>query len=128
MPPTDKTSITKLTEKMIDEKATLGEWNEKTQRQVRSVMATFVEMIGDNHVRSLSQSRVAEYRSLLLALPRSYGKGQHDKETPLAEWLERAKKMPKEKKGRAAGTLNRHLSQLQEVLVYIAAQGNNIPD
>lgn len=36
--------------------------------------------------------------------------------------------MPKEKKGRAAGTLNRHLSQLQEVLVYIAAQGNKIPD
>ncbi len=127
-PPTDKTSITKLTEKMIDEKAALGEWNEKTQRQVRSVMATFVEMIGDDQVRSLSQSRVAEYRSLLLALPRSYGKGQHDKETPLAEWLERAKKMPKEKKGRAAGTLNRHLSQLQEVLVYIAAQGNKIPD
>jgi integrase len=91
-------------------------------------MATLVEMIGDDHVRSLSQSRVAEYRALLLALPRSYGKGQHDKETPLAEWLERAKKMPKEKKGRAAGTLNRHLSQLQEVLVYIAAQGNKIPD
>ena len=127
-PPTDKTSITKLTEKMIDEKAALGEWNEKTQRQVRSVMATFVEMIGDDHVRSLAQSRIAEYRSLLLALPRSYGKGQHDKEAPLAEWLERAKKMPKEKKGRAPGTLNRHMSQLQEVHVYIAAQGNKIPD
>jgi integrase len=127
-PPTDKTSITKLTEKMIDEKATLGEWNEKTQRQVKSIVDTFVEMIGDDHVRSLSQSRVAEYRSLLLALPRAYGKGQHDRETPLSVWLERAKGLKKEEKGRAAGTLNRHLSQLQEVLVYIAAQGHKIPD
>lgn len=124
----DRTSITNLTDKMISEKAALGEWNAKTQRQVRSVIATFVEMIGDDHVRSLSQSRVAEYRSLLLALPRSYGKGQHDKDTPLAVWLERAKGLKKEQKGRAAGTLNRHLSQLQEVLVYIAAQGNKIPD
>ena len=127
-PPTKETSITKLTEKMIGEKATLGEWNEKTQRQVQSIVDIFVEMIGDDHVRSLSQSRVAEYRSLLLALPRTYGKGQHDKETPLSVWLERAKGMKKEDKGRAAGTLNRHLSQLQEVLVYIAAQGNKIPD
>jgi integrase len=127
-PPTKETSITKLTEKMIGEKATLGEWNEKTQRQVKSIVDTFVEMIGDDHVRSLSQSRVAEYRSLLLALPRTYGKGQHDKKTPLSVWLERAKGLKKEEKGRAAGTLNRHLSQLQEVLVYIAAQGHKIPD
>jgi integrase len=127
-PPTDKTSIIKLTEKMIGEKAALGEWNEKTQRQVRSLIDTFVEMIGDDHVRSLSQRCVAEYRSLLLALPRTYGKGQHDKQTPLAVWLERAKGMKKEEKGRAAGTLNRHLSQLQEVLVYIAAQGHKISD
>lgn len=127
-PLADRTSITNLTNKMISEKSALGEWNAKTQRQVRSVIATFVEMVGDDHVRSLSQSRVAEYRSLLLALPRSYGKGQHDKDTPLAVWLERAKGMKKEQKGRAAGTLNRHLSQLQEVLVYIAAQGNKIAD
>jgi integrase len=127
-PPTKETSIKKLTEKMIGEKAALEEWNDKTQRQVRSLIDTFVEMIGDDHVRSLSQRRVAEYRSLLLALPRSYGKGQHDKETPLAVWLERAKGMKREEKGRAAGTLNRHLSQLQEVLVYIAAQGHKISD
>ena len=53
----------------------------KTQRQVRSLVATFVEMIGDDHVRSLAQSRIAEYRSLLLALPRTYGKGQNDRNT-----------------------------------------------
>jgi hypothetical protein len=51
-------------------------------------------MIGEDHVRALAQSRIAEYRSLLLALPRSYGKGQNDRSTPLLDWLERAKKLP----------------------------------
>jgi hypothetical protein len=47
-----ETSITKLAENLIKEKAKLGEWNSKTQRQVRSLVATFVEMIGDDYVRS----------------------------------------------------------------------------
>ncbi|WP_304494956.1 hypothetical protein [Bradyrhizobium japonicum] len=85
-------------------------------------------MIGDDHVRSLAQSRVAEYRSLLLALPRTYGKGQNDRNIPLAVWLERAKGLPENKVGRESGTLNRHLTQLQEVLVYIEACGHKIPE
>ncbi|MCK1621205.1 hypothetical protein IVA96_32485 [Bradyrhizobium sp. 159] len=121
-------SITELAEKLINEKAKLGEWNSKTQRQVRSLVATFVEMIGDDHVRSLAQSRVAEYRSLLLALPRTYGKGQNDRKIPLSVWLERAKTLPQNEVGRESGTLNRHLTQLQEVLVYIEACGHKIPE
>jgi integrase len=119
-------SITELAENLIKEKAKLGEWNSKTQRQVRSLVETFVEMIGDDHVRSLSQSRVAEYRSLLLALPKTYGKGQNDRKTPLSVWLERAKALPDNEVGRESGTLNRHLTQLQEVLVYIEACGHKI--
>ena len=121
-------SITKLAENLIKEKAKLGEWNSKTQRQARSLVATFVEMIGDDHVRSLAQSRFAEYRSLLLALPRTYGKGQNDRNIPLSVWLERAKTLPEKEVGRESGTLNRHLSQLQEVLVYIEACGHKIPE
>ena len=121
-----ETSILKLTERLVEEKAKLGEWNEKTQRQIASIVDLFVEMIGDDHVRSLSQNKVAEYRSLLLSLPRTYGKGQNDRKTPLAVWLERTKGLPKDQVGRAPGTLNRHLSQLQEVLVHIEACGHKI--
>lgn len=123
-----ETSISNLAENLVKEKAKLGEWNDKTQRQVRSLVATFVEMIGDDHVRSLGQSRLAEYRSLLLALPRTYGKGQNDRKTPLSVWLERAKALPGNEVGRESGTLNRHLTQLQEVLVYIEACGHKIPE
>ncbi|MET3844343.1 hypothetical protein [Bradyrhizobium sp. OAE829] len=127
-PSQKETSIAKLAENLIKEKAKLGEWNEKTQRQARSLVATFIEMIGEDHVRALAQSRIAEYRSLLLALPRSYGKGQNDRDTSLSEWLERAKKLPEKEVGRESGTLNRHLTQLQEVLVYIEACGHKIPE
>ena len=38
-------------------------------------------------------------------------------EIPLfLDWLERAKKLPEKEVGREAGTLNRHLTQLQEIL------------
>jgi hypothetical protein len=37
------TSIAKLAENLIKEKAKLGEWNGKTQRQARSLVATFIE-------------------------------------------------------------------------------------
>lgn len=124
----NETSILKLAERLVEEKAKLGEWNAKTQRQVTSVVTLFIDMIGDDHVRSLAQNRIAEYRSLLLALPKAYGKGQNDHKTPLPVWLERAKVLPKNKVGREPGTLNRHLSQLQEVLVYIEACGHKIPD
>jgi integrase len=122
-----ETSITELAARLIGEKAKLGEWNEKTQRQVRSLIGTFVEMIESDDVRSLSQGRVAEYRSLLLSLPKTYGKGQNDRNIPLKEWLAKAKKLPKDKIGREAGTLNRHLTQLQEILDYIVACGHSIP-
>lgn len=110
-------SILKLTERLVQEKAALGEWNAKTRRQVGSVVALFVDMIGDDHVRSLAQNRVAEYRSLLLSLPRTYGKGQNDRKTPLSIWLERAKTLPKDKVGREPGTLKGVPNKWEEVFM-----------
>lgn len=43
VPSQKETSIAKLAENLIKEKAKLGEWNAKTQRQARSLVATFVE-------------------------------------------------------------------------------------
>ncbi|MGY8684102.1 hypothetical protein Q2941_41045 [Bradyrhizobium sp. UFLA05-153] len=104
-----ETSITELAERLIGEKATLGEWNEKTQRQVRSLIGTFVEMIEDDDVRSLlkdalpnidrSSSRcrkpTARDRTIATLLSRS--------------GLRRLRNCRKKKVGREAGTLNRHL-------------------
>ncbi len=121
-------SISVLTERLIGEKATLEEWRQKTQDQVRSVSALFVKMLGTDDVARISQSAVADYRSLLLRLPKTYGKNPSDFDRSLEDILKEAKKLPKEKVGRTGTTLNRHLTQLKAVIEYIETSGNSIGD
>jgi hypothetical protein len=121
-------SIVVLTERLIEEKAVLEEWRQKTQDQVRSVSALFVKMLGTDDVARISQSAVADYRSLLLRLPKTYGKNPSDFGRSLEDILKEAKKLPKEKVGRKGTTLNRHLTQLKAVIEYIETSGNSIGD
>lgn len=113
---------------MIANKAKLNEWAEKTQRQVRSVAELFVKMLGEDHVSRLAQDQIPKYKTLLLTLPKQYGKGENDKNLPLSDWLKRAKKLPAKEVGRVGATLNRHMGQLDDVLSYIRANGYTIRD
>ena len=123
-----ETSILKLVDQLIANKAKLNEWAEKTQRQVRSVAELFVKMLGEDHVRLLAQDQIAKYKTLLLTLPKQYGKGKNDKNLPLCDWLKRAKKLPSKEVGRVGTTLNRQMGQLDDVLKYIRATGHTIRD
>jgi integrase len=123
-----ETSILKLVDQLIANKAKLNEWAEKTQRQVRSVAELFVKMLGEDHVRLLAQDQIAKYKTLLLTLPKQYGKGENDKNLPLSDWLKLAKKLPAIDVGRVGTTLNRHMGQLDDVLSYIRANGYTIRD
>ena len=125
---TRETSILRLVDQLIENKANLNEWAEKTQRQVRSVAELFVKMLGEDHVRMLAQDQIANYQTLLLKLPKQYGKGKNDKNLPLSDWLKRAKKLPPKAVGRVGITLNRQMGQLDDVLRYIRATGHTIRD
>jgi integrase len=85
-------------------------------------------MLGEDHVRLLAQDQIAKYKTLLLTLPKQYGKGENDKNLPLSDWLKRAKKLPPKDVGRVGATLNRHMGQLDDVLSYIRANGYTIRD
>jgi hypothetical protein len=78
-------------ERLIEENDKLNEWRPKTQAQVRSVAELFVKMIGADDASLVDQSRVAEYRPLLLKLPKNYGKDSKDFDRSLNELLEQAK-------------------------------------
>ena len=54
-------------------------------------------MIGADDVALVNQSQVAEYRSLLLKLPKNYGKDPKDFDRSLNELLEQAKTLPPDK-------------------------------
>ncbi len=121
-------SILALTERLISEKAKLGEWRAKTQDQVRSAVQLFVKMLGGDDVALITQARIADYRTLLLNLPKSYGKRPDDFDRPLEELLEQAKTLPPEKVGRQGSTLNRYLTQLKAVIEYIEGTGIEFGD
>lgn len=121
-------SILALAERLIEEKAKLNEWRPKTQAQVRSVAELFVKMIGADDAALVNQSQVADYRSLLLKLPKNYGKDPKDFDRSLKELLEEAKTLPSDKVGRQGSTLNRHLTQLKSVIEYIETSGRSVGD
>lgn len=121
-------SILALAERLIEEKAKLNEWRPKTQAQVRSVAELFVKMIGADDVMLVDQSQVADYRSLLLKLPKNYGKDPKDFDRSLKELLEGAKTLPSDKVGRQGSTLNRRLTQLKSVIEYIETSGKSVGD
>lgn len=126
--PSARVSMLRLTERLIEEKTTLGEWRPKTCEQVRSVVELFVKMMGADDVALINQSRIADYRSLLLKLPKTYGKSPADKDRALAEVLARAKTLKPKQVGRQGTTLNRHLNQLKSVLEYIEISGASVAD
>ena len=121
-------SILAIAERLIEEKAKLNEWRPKTQAQVRSVAELFVKMIGADDAALVNQSQVAQYRSLLLKLPKNYGKDPKDFDRSLKELLEEAKTLPTDKVGRQGSTLNRHLTQLKSVIEYIETSGKSVGD
>ena len=88
----------------------------------------FVKMLGADEVGLLSQARIADYRTLLLNLPKTYGKNPKDFDRPLEELLDQAKTLPLEKVGRQGTTLNRHLTQLKAIIEYIESSGVAIGD
>ena len=85
-------------------------------------------MIGADDVALVNQSQVAEYRSLLLKLPKNHGKDPKDFDRSLNELLEQAKTLPPDKVGRQGSTLNRHLTQLKSVIEYIETSGKSVGD
>jgi integrase len=113
---------------LIEEKAKLNEWRPKTQAQVHSVAELFVKMIGADDATLVNQSQVADYRSLLLNLPKNYGKDPKDFDRSLKELLEEAKTLPSDKVGRQGSTLNGHLTQLKSVIEYIETSGKSVGD
>lgn len=72
-----------------------------------------MKLIGADDAALVNQSQIAEYRSLLLKLPKNYGKDPKDFDRSLKELLEVAKTLPSDKVGRQGSTLNRHLTQLK---------------
>ena len=101
----------------------MGNWDEKTAGQHISIARLLTRIVQHDDVARLRQCDVAKYRDVLLGLPKSYGKSSKDAQRSVAELLARGQALPEEKRGLIAPTINRHMTQLGNILKSAASYG-----
>ncbi|MET3844390.1 hypothetical protein [Bradyrhizobium sp. OAE829] len=114
--------FSKFAENVIKLNAKNGQWDQKTQRQARSVANLFVKfMIEDQQVDDLNllrQAHVGKFVDLLVfEIYKHYGKSVRDEHLTIAQLREKGHELDKNKKegekskcGLSSGTVNRHLT------------------
>jgi integrase len=112
-----------------------GHWDQKTQRQARSVSILFVKfMIEDQRVHDLSllsQTHAGKFVDFLFfEIYQHYGKSVRDEHLTIAQLREKGRELDKKSKqsekskcGLSSGTVNRHLTFLGQIFDYAGARG-----
>jgi integrase len=126
--------FTKFAEDVIKLNAKNGHWDQKTQRQARSVSNLFVKfMIEDQHVDDLNLLRQAHIGKfvdfLFFEIYKHYGKSVRDEHLTIAQLREKGRELDKNKKEGEKSkcglsrTVNRHLTFLGQIFDYASARG-----
>lgn len=120
--------FSKFADDVIQQNARDGHWDDKTQRQARSISSLFVKfMLQDQHVQNLNalgQHHVGNFVDFMRSeLYKNYGKSPKDKDRTIAELRANALARGKKERGIAGDTLNRHLTFLAQIFRHAAARG-----
>lgn len=123
------TSILAVVNRMIEIKQAddVG-LEQKTANQYLSFAALFVRATGKSDIRTVTQADVANFRTTLCKLPKSFGKTPSDKTRPLADILASAAEMPPEKVGLSTGTINRYIDHVSATVNAAKSEGIEISD
>ncbi|WP_454620457.1 DUF6538 domain-containing protein [Bradyrhizobium cenepequi] len=118
----------RLSDDVIQQNARDGHWDDKTQRQARSLSKLFVKfMLQDQKVldlNSLRQSHIGKFVDFLRSeIYVHYGKSVRDEDLSIAELREKALTVNKNKRGIGGDTLNRHLTFLGQMFRHAIARG-----
>ncbi len=103
-------------------------WDEKTQRQVRSIAGLLVKfLLQDQRVEDLSrvsQENLASFVDFLRQdIYKHYGRSSRDERRTIAELRDIAAQKSENKRGIERDTLNRHLGFLSQVFGHAALRG-----
>jgi integrase len=115
-------------ESVIAQNAKDSHWDEKTQRQAKSISNLFVKfMVQDQRildVNLLLQKHVGAFVDFLRHdIYVHYGKSVRDKRATIKELRVKGQSVAKEKRGIIADTLNRHLTFLDQIFEHATARG-----
>ncbi|WOH48237.1 tyrosine-type recombinase/integrase [Bradyrhizobium sp. sBnM-33] len=106
-------------------------WDQKTQRQARSVSNLFIKFMiqdqGVHDLNSLRQSHAGKFVDFLFfEIYKHYGKSVRDEHLTIAQLREKGRSHGQGKKGEcglSSGTVNRHLTFLGQIFEYASARG-----
>ncbi|WP_369725725.1 DUF6538 domain-containing protein [Bradyrhizobium sp. LLZ17] len=115
-------------ERLAQQQAADGNWDEKTQRQAKSISKLFVKfMVQDQRIldlSSLTQEHVGRFVDFLrFDIYKHYGKSVRDEKLTIEQLREKGRSVEKGKRGLDGDTLNRHLSFLGQEFDYATARG-----
>jgi integrase len=120
--------FSKFAERVIAQNAKDGHWDEKTQRQAKSISNLFVKfMVQDQRILDLNllrQEHVGAFVDFLRhEIYKHYGKSVRDERATIAELRAKGQSVKKDQCGIGADTLNRHLTFLDQIFDYGTARG-----
>lgn len=121
--PTKVVSFIEILRKAGQEKTTLKDWRPDVARQHLSVAKLFARYLGHDNPADVCQSDIAGFRSLLFKLPKSHGKSPKDHSVPLSDLLKRSESLPTEQVGMASATINRYMTQINNLAEICRAFG-----
>ncbi|QOZ67286.1 DUF6538 domain-containing protein [Bradyrhizobium arachidis] len=114
---------------VIQQNAADGHWDEKTQRQAKSISNLFIKfMVQDQHIHDLnlvSQTEVGKFADFLrLEIYKHYGKSVRDERLTIEELREKGRSVERSKRGIGGDTLNRHWTFIGQIFDYAIARGS----
>jgi integrase len=123
--------ITQFAEAIIRQKKSDHEWDDKAQRQARSISALLLKFLKEvpqiAHLGDLRQAHLAEFIDFLrYDIYKFYGRSSKDAAKTIARLCTDALAHPPEKRGIIGDTVNRHCTFLGQVFDFAVRRGADI--
>lgn len=116
-------------DRVAQQNAADDHWDEKTQRQAKSISTLFVKfLVQDQRIHDLSllrQEHVGKFVDFLrFDIYKHYGKSVRDEDLSIQQLRDKARSVEQSKRGIGGDTLNRHLTFLGQIFDYAIARGS----
>jgi len=113
-----------ITEGLISQRLKGRDWTTKTASQARQTARLFMRITGIDDIRQVRQRHIAQFAdTLLIDMPRNYGRSRRDLDRPMREIIAMARLLPESERGLNGATINRHLTALHGIFHFAKARG-----
>lgn len=109
-------SLLRVIARAAAEKVATHEWTQKTAKQHVKLASLFVKFVGHDDPRRMDQWHIANFRSVLIRLPKNYGKSPRDAGLSINDLVSKSQESNGVHNGLSSTTINRHMTQLANIV------------